>query len=191
MKKTLALAVVFAAVPFAAPAAEISHTYVEAGVTRYDADAPDSVGGDMEFDGAFIRGSAALSDSFYAFGGYTRATHDDFGFDLDVEEAEVGLGYNMPVGQRAELIAELGYVRQELDQFDYDGGRASAGIRGQLADRVEGWAKASYTDGDFSDGSFSTDVGALVKLNATWGLVGEIEFSEDANRYSAGIRASF
>lgn len=187
---------VFAAIaavlcPLAAPAAELSHTWVEAGVARQTFDVPSGLGGDIDVDGGYLRGEVELGRNLYGFGSHTRGTYDEFGADLDLSETQLGIGYAHAVGDSTELLGEVGYLGRHGDIPDFDGGRVSAGVRTQFGDRVEGWAKASYTDGDYFDGDVSAQVGALVKLTPTWGVTGEVEAHEDANRYTLGVRASF
>lgn len=199
MKKQIALAIALAVAPFAASAGELNYSYVEGGFARTNIDV-DGVG-DADFDGAQLRGSAGINDSFYVFAGYGSTNNDDAGVDVDFNEGQIGLGYHFGLSDRVDLIAELGAIRQEIDSNAFggakaDGGRASVGIRGELADNFEGWVKASYTDGGDFDGGFSGLVGAQLKFNATWGLVGEIEAGEasddvDVTKYLIGLRASF
>lgn len=191
MKKLLALALALAMAPFAASAGEISHTYVEGGLTRLDVNTSALIGDDIEFDGGFVRGSFAFADSFYAFGGYSRGSNDDFGLDFDASETQIGLGYAHGLTDRADFIAELGYINRELDDIEGDGLRGAVGVRGLLGERAEGWVKAGYTDGGDFDGDFIGTAGVLVKFNPTWGLVTEAEFEDDAKRLSVGVRASF
>jgi hypothetical protein len=195
MKKLLVLALALAAAPLAAQADEISYTYVESGYAAVDLDLAFD-GPELDFDGFQLRGSAAISDSLYVHGGYGSVTNDDAGFDLDFNVAQLGLGYRFGLSDRADLVGELGYIRQEFDagsngSVKADGGRVSVGVRALLADNFEGWAKGSYTDGGDFEGDFSGTVGALVKFNPTWGLVGEIEAGEDLTKYLIGVRASF
>lgn len=70
MKSVHALvAMMVAAVPCAASAADLSHNYVEAGVARLSEDLPASIGGDARFDGGYLRGSVALGTAgLYGFG---------------------------------------------------------------------------------------------------------------------------
>lgn len=198
MKKTLALALALAAAfPFAASAAEgVSHTYVEGGWSRLDVDTDDLIGGDTNFDGGYLRGSVGFATDYYVFGGYARGTNDDYSFDIDTTEANLGIGWAMPVGDRAEFNAELGYLRRgiEVDGLGSehgDGARASVGFRGAFNPHFEGWVKANYDDGGEFDGDFSGTLGAQVKFNPTWGIVGEVEAGNDYNRYNLGVRASF
>lgn len=197
MKKMLALAVLLAAAPLAASAAEISHNYVEGGYVRADMDTADLIGEDVSFDGAYIRGSVGFSENFYAIGEYSRARNNDYGTSIDLDRTALGLGYAMPIGERAEFNAELSYLRLGVEVSDFDvnehgdGARLGVGVRGLLSDNFEGWAKAQYADGGDFDGDFSGVLGAQVKFNQTWGLVGEVEVAEDINTYSLGLRASF
>lgn len=193
MKKQLALALALAVAPFAASAGELSYSYVEGGYARVNVDAGGF--GDFDFDGVQLRGSAAVADNVYLFGGYGSVTNDDYGVDFDFTELQLGVGYRHELSIRADFIAEVGYLRQELeaqgDSIDAAGGRVSVGFRGALSDNFEGLVKASYTDGGDFDGDFSVTAGALVKFNPTWGLVGEIEAGEDVTKYLLGVRASF
>lgn len=196
MKKHLALALALAlAAPVAASANELSYTYVEGGYAQVTLDGEDLGAGDIDFDGFQLRGSAAMTDNVYAFGGYGSVTNDDFGADIDVNEVQLGAGFRHGLSERADFIAELGYVRQEVEalgeSFDATGGRLSAGFRGLLSDHFEGLVKASYNDGGDFEGDFSFTAGAQVKFNPTWGLVGEIEAGEDLTKYLVGVRASF
>lgn len=191
MKKTLALALALAAAPFAASAGEISHTFVEAGLTRLDVNTSPLIGEDIEFDGGYLQGSVEFAENFYAFGGYSRATNDDYGFDFDADQSQIGVGYNQALSERVDFIAELSYVNVEVDSVEADGARAGLGVRGLLGERAEGWAKVNYTDGGDFDGATSGEIGVLFKFTQTWGLVTAAEFEEDAKRLSVGVRASF
>lgn len=178
--------------PFAVSAGEISHTHVEAGVGRLRFDAPPGFR-NSEFDGGYVRGSFELGRGFYAFGAHHRGElSDNFGFDIDQEETQVGIGYAHGMSATTDLVTELGYLGRGMGPgWDFDGTRASLGLRSQFGDRVEGWAKASYTDGHRADGDLSAQVGGLFRLTNTWGITGEVDADETANRYTLGVRASF
>ncbi len=194
--KSALLAALLAAAPFAASAGGVDYTYVEAGYAHLDLE-------DETSDGFQLRGSVAAAENVYLHGGYASIEADDF--NVELEESQLGVGLRSDLGERADFIAELGYVRYDLSVDDVlgfsgsdhvDGGRVSVGLRGLLADRVEGWAKASYNDGGDFDGSFSALVGAQVRFNRTWGVFGEIESGElledvDTTKYMVGVRASF
>lgn len=192
MKKSLVLAALLAAAPFAATAGELSYNYLEVGYANVDID---SELGDIDFDGFQLRGSAAVAENIYLFGGYGSVTNDEFGADIDFDEVQLGVGFRHALSPRADFIGELGYIKQEISapgvSEDANGGRLSAGFRGLLADNFEGLVKASYTDGGEFDGDFSFTAGAQFKFTQTWGLVGEIEAGDDVTKYLVGVRASF
>lgn len=196
MKKHLALAVALAIAPFAASADGLDYTYVEGGYANVEIDTGDAFAGDVEFDGVQIRGSAAVSESFYLLGGYGSVSNDDAGVDVDFSELQFGLGYRHGLSERADLVTEVSYLRQEIeaDGFGSDdaaGGRVSVGLRGLLADNFEGYVKGSYTDGGDFDGDFSGTVGAQFRFTPLWGVVGEIEAGDDVTKALVGVRASF
>lgn len=193
MKKQLVLALVLAAASFGATAGELSYSWIDGGYSRTNVDLD---GTDVDFDGYAVRGSAALGQSFYVFGGYSSANNDDFGADIDVNQGQIGLGFHHALSDRADFIAELGYLNTEVEALglsdDAEAYRGSIGFRGELTDNFEGVAKASYSDaGDDQDGEFSGTLGAQFKFNQTWGLVGEVELGDDVTQYLIGVRASF
>lgn len=196
MKKHLALAVALAIAPFAASADGLDYTYVEGGYANVEIDTGDALVGDLDFDGVQIRGSAAISESFYLLGGYGSVSNDDYSMDVDFTELQFGLGYRHGLSDRADLITEVSYLRQEIDfdgfgSEDASGGRVSVGLRGLLADNFEGYVKGSYTDGGDFDGDFSGTIGAQFKFTPVWGVVGEIEAGDDVSKTLVGVRASF
>jgi opacity protein-like surface antigen len=123
----------------------------------------------------------------------------EYEIDVDVQQANVGFGYRHKLSDRVEWTGELGYLNTRLklkaedmkESAKGDDYRASLGLRGALASNFEGWVKVNYTDGDIYDGEVSGTVGALVKFNEMWGIVGEADFGEHNRRYNLGVRVSF
>lgn len=215
MNKQLALALVLATASSAAAAADgLSHSYVEAGFVRHQSELPALAApgvsiDDIKADGGYIAGSFSFVDSVYVFGGYHQGNDDvavsldGFGkvgeIDTDVQQAHVGFGYYHKLSDRVEWTGELSYINSrvelKVDSFKErvkgDDYRASVGLRGDLAANFEGWVKANYTDGDLYDSQFSGTLGALVKFNRTWGIVGEAEVGSDDRQFRLGVRASF
>lgn len=138
-----------------------------------------------------MRGSIELGARVYAFGRVSRGEDDWYGFDIEHHQTDIGLGLRTPISGAVDFVTEAGLRREEVGGFDMDGWRASAGLRGMLGARVEAWAKATYTQETFDDRPYAAQVGALYKLNPTWGLTGEVEIIEDTSRYLVGVRASF
>lgn len=211
MKKQLALAIVLACASSAAAAADgLSYSYIEAGVAQSKVELPAvdanySVD-DIKTNSAYLRGSVALGDSFHLFGGY-RKGDDDVAVrfrnvkigeaNIDLAQYEVGFGYHHTLSDRVDWTGELSYIGTDVDvqgggDFDRaDDFRVSVGLRGNLARNFEGWAKVNYTDGDAYDSEFSGTLGAQIKFNRTWGIVGEAEFGDKNSQLSLGVRASF
>ena len=192
MKKSLLALTLLAALPFAASAAEgLSYNYVEGGYVATNAD-----GGDA--DGWGINGSGALSDNFHIFGGYTFQKTDDqniggFRFDgVDVDQWRVGLGYNHPIAANTDLLARVAYENYKVEDFDSeDAYSAEVGVRSAFTPNFEGYALAGYEDGDQFDGDFYGRVGAQVKFNQSWGITGDVKFSDGDTQYFVGPRLTF
>ncbi|MFD0739570.1 outer membrane beta-barrel protein [Lysobacter koreensis] len=204
MKKQFVLAAMLAAAPFAATAGELSYTYVEGGYAKTHINDDDF--NNPEGDGGFVRGSGAISPSFNVFGGVSRVTEEVdasvFGTPVDVEitQSELGLGYHTAMAENVDFLAELAWLRQDVDVDvrgfgsdgeSFNGGRASIGLRGRMAAPLEGWVKAGYLDGGDFEGGFVGTLGGQFQFSPTWGLVGEVEFIEDTTQYRFGVRASF
>lgn len=214
MKNQLVLAVALAIAPFAASAAELSYSYIEGGYAQLNQELPDvDLGGgmvaqidDIKASGFQVSGSVEMGPSFYLFGGYKLGNDDvnvdvpgigSGSVDIDLTQFNAGLGYHHGLSDRTDLITELSFIRTEADadgedgSIDADDARIAVGVRGLMADNVEGWVKANYTDGDAYDGEFSATVGVQFKFNQTWGLVGEAEFGDSSSQFMVGARASF
>ena len=209
--KTLLLAAGLAAASFAAPAADLSYTYVEGGYARLHADDADL--GDPELDGGYLRGSLDLGSGFNLIGGVSRASEEfaldprlgfDLQLDLDVTQYELGAGYRMAMSDRVDFLAELAWVRVDVDaevagqgaDDHFNGGRGAVGVRGAFNDVVEGVLKANYYDGGDFDGGFTGVLGAQFRVTPTWGITAEVEhgellLSDEDTRYTLGVRANF
>ncbi|HEY5802659.1 MAG TPA: diffusible signal factor-reguated Ax21 family protein [Lysobacter sp.] len=205
MKRSLLAALtLLAAAPFAASAADgVSYTYVEAG---YAATAADN--SNLDSDGWAINGSAAIAPNFHIFGGYSGQTTDDFNGPLgsridgiDVDQWNVGVGYNHELNSQLDLLTRVGYQKAETDSFNFggvnvggtdaDGWNVEAGVRGAFSPNFEGYALAGYEDYEGVDGEFYGRLGAQVKFNQTWGVNGEVKFVDGYTSYFIGPRMSF
>lgn len=193
MKSVHALvAMMVAAVPCAASAADLSHNYVEAGVARLSEDLPASIGGDARFDGGYLRGSVALGTAgLYGFGSHRWGSGDAMFDGVDQSRSQVGVGYAYRVTPRAELLGEAGYLRDGFGGHGFDTARVSAGARGQIGTRFEAWTKVHYTDDAFDSSRYAGEVGGLMRFNDTWGATGEIGLGERRTEFRLGVRASF
>jgi len=217
MKKRFVLAAMLAAAPFAASAAGngLSYTYVEGGYTQAKINENFEDFGDVDASGGYLKGSFAISPSFYLFGTYAKASDDEtiepiqdltVRMEDDFTQAEGGVGYHMAWGENVDFLAEAAYISIERDvkftarylgasesdsvDIDQKGSRVAVGVRGGN-ERAEGWLKVGYLGGSDFDGGFVGTLGGQYKFNQTWGLVGEVEVVDDVTRYMAGVRASF
>ncbi|MEA9555706.1 hypothetical protein VC273_07170 [Xanthomonas nasturtii] len=207
MRNTLILVALLAAAPVAASAEGLSYSYVEGGWSRTEVTVNAS---SDDVDGGFVRGSWQIAEPVYVFAGYQRATNEydlvpGVTLDATVQQAHVGIGYRQEMTERVDFTADISVLRNK-GEFDVrQGGRsvasasdstnlgfANLGLRGKPSPRTEAWIKAGYIDGsDVDEGEFVGTLGGQVNFTPTWGLVGEVQFIDNANQYRVGVRASF
>jgi hypothetical protein len=194
MKRSLIALALAAVLPISAQAGEISYSYVEGGYNRADGN-----GGNA--DGYFLDGSVSFSDDWYGAASYRKLTNNDLGIDVSLDETVLNLGYRHAMSDKADFIAEVGYVNigadvEGMGSDSSDGYRVAAGFRGMLAPRFEGNVKAYYTKvSDLGDGEFGVRVGGVYNVNQTWGIVASYDHAkivdESLNTRAVGVRASF
>jgi opacity protein-like surface antigen len=195
MKRALLGLALAAILPVSAQAADntssLSYSYIEATYQNSDWFSEN-------FDGFGVAGSIDFSHDWYGSASYRSVGNGDF--DLDLDETVVNLGWHHAVSDKADFLAELGYVNYGADagggiDGDSDGYRVAAGFRGMMAPRFEGSIKASYTDISDMDGEFGVGVGAVFHINQTWGITGSYEHTnvldEGMDTWGLGVRASF
>ena len=183
------------------------YTYVEGGAARLDVD---MYGIDESVNGGYVRGSVAVTDGLYVFGGYDRVT--DSGSDgarraeVTIDQSEIGLGARIEVSRSTDFVSELSMLRLG-GRVDYEdatldvslrdhvyAGKYVLGFRGKPSARTELWAKAGYVwvdDNLLVESSMVGNVGGQFQFTPVWGLVGEAEFYEDLTFFRLGIRAQF
>ena len=185
MKRSLIALALVALLPLSAHADDkLSYSYVEGDYISTDSD------GGLDGDGFGIRGSYEFGESgFYGFAGYSQVDID--GTSISADTTDVGLGYAHSISDNADLIAEIGHSRSDLDIAKIDGFRTSVGVRGSFTENLEGSLKANYYDGSDFSGDFSGTVGMQYKFTQTWGITGDAEFGDNGETYTVGLRASF
>lgn len=179
------------------------YTHVEAGVGRVDVGFYDI---DESANGGYVRGSVAVTDNLYVFGGHERVSKS---WDIDTErlkatidQTEIGLGASILLSPRADFVSELSLLRlgAKLYYDDLEGsghvyaGTLMLGIRARPVSNLELWAKAGYRrvdDNLLIDHSMVGNLGIQYRFTPVWGLVGEAEVYEDVRFYRLGVRASF
>lgn len=210
MRKMLVLAAaLLAAAPMAASAADaMSYTYVEGGWTQLQVSTP---GSNPKLDGGFIRGSFAIAEQVYVFGGYSTVSETyhledsigEYRIKNTIDQPEAGIGYHMPFTDRLDFTADIAWMRinnevkfedgefSETEKVHTNAGRGSLGLRGKPSRATEAWLKAGYIDGSDMDGEWIGTLGGQVSFNRNWGLIGEVQYFDDITQYSVGVRASF
>lgn len=186
------------------------YTWIEAGVVRLDVDLYDA---SEHGNGGYARGSAAVTDTLYVFGGYDRVSKQwNMGserLEIAIDQAEIGLGSRLFLSPRVDFVSEVSLLRlgakldyrdREYPEDDFSGrdhlyaGKLMLGIRARPVQNLELWAKAGYLrvdDNLLVDHSMVGNIGLQYRFSPQWGLVGEAEFYEDARFYRLGVRASF
>ncbi len=185
----LALALA-AALPFAASAAEgVSYNYVQGGYVATNGDGADA-------DGFGVDGSVAVHPNFHLFGGFANQEIDGTNIDFDTWRA--GVGYNLQVSPKADLLARVAYEKFDAgrdlfgNRLDADGYSAEVGVRGALTPNFDGYALAGYEDYDNGfDGDFYGRLGANVKFNQSWGLNADVKFAGDDTQWFVGPRLTW
>lgn len=116
MRKMLIVAALLAAAPLSASADALSYTYVEGGWTQVKVD--DNALDDPKVDGGYLRGSVAIAEQVYVFGGWSRTSKTNhYGNDslkLELNQPELGIGYHMPWTDRLDFTADAAWVRQNV-----------------------------------------------------------------------------
>lgn len=184
MKRSFLALAMFAALPFAASAADgISYNYVQGGYVATNTDSGDA-------DGWGLAGSAALSQNFHVFGNFANQDLKDANADFD--QWRVGVGYNHQVSQRMDLVTRVAYEKFDAGNgLDADGYSVEAGVRGAMTPMLEGYALAGYEDGNDYDGDFYGKLGAQVKFNQRWGVAADVKFADGDRQWFVGPRLTW
>jgi hypothetical protein len=188
-----------AAAPAAHAAEALSYTYVEASYVDLEIDAGDGI--DVGGNGFGFNGSVAFGDTgFYGLAAYDTAGDEFDGIDVDINRITAGVGYAIKVDERLHALGEIAYVDYELEASGFgesasdsaDGYRASVGLRGLMADNIEGVAKVGYTR--VEESGFRVLDGAVGELAVRWHIDSawsaglSTEFGEDVTSYKLGLR---
>lgn len=194
------LGLALAAAP-AAQAAEspLSYTYVEAHYNNLNIDVVDDL--DLSGNGGGINASLAFGESdFYGFAGYETASGEFVDVDFDLGRLTGGVGYALPIDERLHVLGEVAYVDYrgeasrdgESEDANVDGYRVSVGLRGLMADNLEGIAKIGYTlveDSGYTlfDGAVA-EMGVRWHIDRAWSAGLSTELGDGINSFKLGLR---
>ena len=184
----IAVIAVFLAVP--AMAEQPSFNYIQAGYQEVNLDA--GGGFDVDGDGFGLGGSVEFADSFFGFVSYS-----DIGFDfsVDLTQIQVGLGWQMPLGENTSFFATAAYVEAEVSATgfgseDESGYGLGIGIRSNVSELIELFAGINHVD--FGDGD-STGFGGGIFFNITEAFALGLSAStdDDVTSWGANVRYYF
>ena len=191
MLRSILLVILFA---FSATVYADGFNYNSVTATYGQIDFDDLSGVDTDLFG--IEGSFAVSESFHVFAGYSVGEIEDSVSSVDMDQWNVGLGYNTSLSDRVDLVVGLSYEYIELSaanqiSIDDNGIGLSVGLRMAATEKLEVDAGISYVD--FSDGGDNTAFGGGVLYNFTesFALGASISFDDDATGYNVGGRFYF
>jgi hypothetical protein len=190
------LGLALAAAPVAhAAETPLSYTYVE--VNYLDTELDVTPGVTLSMNGGGINGSLAFGDSgFFGLAGYEAVGEEIAGVDLDVKRATLGAGYALKIDERLHAIGEVAYVDYDFDAAGLDAGadgyRVNIGLRGLMADNIEGIAKIGYVKVEESgveiyDGAVG-ELGFRWYIDNAWSAGLSTEIADDETTYKLGLR---
>lgn len=200
------LAAVLGLALIAAPvanAADLSYSYIDANYVDTELDAGD--GTEISGNGFGLSGSIAFGDTgFYGFGAYETVGEEVDGIDVDINRITAGAGYALKIDERLHALLEVAYLDYDFDvavagfgsgSVGADGYRANVGLRGLLADNIEGIAKLGYINVEeegvtLYDGAVG-ELGFRWHIDKAWSAGLSTEFAEDETTYKLGARLSW
>jgi Outer membrane protein beta-barrel domain len=166
------------------------YTYGEIGYARVDFD---NFSDDANV-GA-IGGSLAMADNLYLVAAYSYGKIDDSGIDVELDNADAGIGFHFPLNDRVDFIAEAAYAWAKVDvehfgSADDDGYMLRAGVRAMLTPEFELNGGGTYVDisGDDATAGY---VGVVYNFTPEFAVTGNISVGDDATSYGIGLRMYF
>jgi opacity protein-like surface antigen len=153
---------------------------------------------DIDADGDVIRinGSAAVSETFHVFAGYGVGEVDNAFGSADIDQWNVGLGYNTTLSESVDLVVGLSYEYLDVDEVgfpstDDSGFGLGVGLRMAASEKLEITAGISYVDySDFGDNTAFSG-GLLYGFTENFSLGLNARVDDDITEYSIGGRFYF
>lgn len=172
-----------------AVAEQPNYNYLEIGYGVIDID-DFSLSGDDGYWGGF---SAQIAEPFYLNGSYQRYSIGGYWSSADLDISNLNFGYRTAISNGSDFNFELGYDRIDTGSEDYDGFRASAGIRSMWANSGQSRFYAGYTtDSDGSDGDYFLGLQGTYAFSEHIGFTLQLETYEfDLNIIRGGFRLEF
>lgn len=193
----------------------LSYTYGELSFVTRDIDVFDEEEDFIEdFDdgsGFALRGSFAVADNFFIFGGYSD-TESDVSFvspnvfpitsEEDMKQFHLGAGYNREISDSVDFVGRLAYTDIDFGDFELgadtsdlsdlrddssDGFFVDLGVRSQMLENLEGGIGVRYLDIEDTDNT-SLVANLMFELSENWGINAEIDAGDDLSTFMLGVR---
>lgn len=179
--------------PLAASAQDLDYSHLQGGFAFY----PGFEG--QDFVGIDAKGSFAITDSWFAFGGLKYLTDD-----VDLTAAHLGAGYRFELARGTDVYGGLSLEYQEIESRLVDPNTldtvikassddTSLGVRGglrhRLTDEFELGAEARYVLGDLD--YFGLTGSAQYFITDQLGLVGEVDLYDGEMGVIGAARYNF
>ena len=153
---------------------------------------------DVDLDGDVIRinGSAAISESIHVFAGYGVGEVDNAFSSGDIDQWNIGLGYNTSLSESVDFVAGLSYEYLDVQETGFPGSDdsgfgLSVGLRMAASDKLEVNAGISYVDySDFGDNT-AFSAGLLYGFTENFALGLNARVDDDFTEYNIGGRFYF
>lgn len=185
--KTNKLLIIGALLPLTGIAQErLDYTFVE--VSYLDAER--DVGPfDADGDGLALKGSLSLTDSIFAFAGYSTY---DYGA-LDADSYDIGAGMRWALQPELDLFADVSWVHAEIDTpfggDDDDGLGLGVGLRSRVHQDIEVQGSIRHVALDDSNTYLSLAGRYYFTDDVAVGF--GLDFDDDNTGWNIGLRAEF
>ncbi len=194
-----AILISIAALCFAGPAAAteaFSYSFVELGWVSQTLDDVD-----VDATGPGARVSVELTPAFHLFGSYSEQDFDlGSGSDVNGESLALGAGHAWSLSSKVDLVANVAYLRDELDvqvsgfgsgSVEVDGYGVAGYIRARPVDRLELTGGLSYTDFDELGNDTFFTAGARFFFTQMFAVGLDVSLNSDTTAYILGGRFNF
>ena len=136
---------------------------------------------------ALALGSMGLGKHFHLSGKYISGNYAD---NVDLSLWQFAAGWHGGLGEKADIVAEATWTKQEIDNNSDDGAGLTAGVRWRIVKMFELDGFAHWTDFGDAGSTDSYEARAIIDI---WrlGFGGAATFSSDDTEYSAFVRFNF
>jgi len=141
---------------------------------------------DVDGDGFGIGGSFAIANNFHVFAAYEQA---DFDFDVEGTQWNAGFGYNTPLSDVVDFVAQLSYEYVEVEvpgfpSIDDNGFGLGVGLRWWATSKFEVDAGIKYVDLSDSGDDTGFGVGGHYYFTPSFALGLNGSWADDTSTYS-------